>query len=60
MYMWPPSRRVTKPFQYKWCFTLDASQPVKHIHQKDIKVTLARLTAQFLNHVPLTGRNFGT
>ena len=51
---------LDKPFQYKWCFTLDAPQPVKHIHKKDIEVTLVRLTAQFLNHVPLIGRNFGT
>lgn len=51
---------LDEPFQYKGCFTLDASQPVKHIHKKDIEVSLARFAAQFLNHIPLTGGNFGT
>ena len=36
---------LDEPFQYEWCFTLNASQPVKHIHQKDIEVTLACLAA---------------
>ena len=50
---------LDKPFQYEWCFTLNASQPVKHIHQKDIEVTFACLAAQFLNHIPFTGGDFG-
>ena len=36
---------LDKPLQYEWCFTLNSSKPVKHIHQKDIEVTFACLAA---------------
>ena len=49
---------LDEPFQHKRRFALDAPQPVEHIDQQDIELSVAGCGSQFLDHIALAGRDF--
>ena len=50
---------LDKPFQHKRRFALDASQPVEHIDEQNVKFFVAGRRAQFLDHIAFAGGNLG-
>ena len=46
-----------EPFHNERCFVLSASQTIKHEHQQNIKLVLQSVSLDFLNGIPVFGRN---